>query len=145
MKLAIGSDHGGYELKCEICRLLREKKIEVVDCGTYSAEPIDYPDLVMPVCGLVSDDCELGILLCGTGIGMSIAANKVKGIRAALCHSVYDAQMAREHNDANVLCIGARTTPEDVAIEIVDAFLKNTFQGGRHAVRVDKLMKLGQR
>ena len=143
MKIAIGSDHGGFELKAAIIKHLNSNNIETTDCGAYTPDAVDYPDIAVLVCGKVlSGECTFGILVCGTGIGMSMAANKTNGIRAAVCHSEYDAQMTREHNDANVLCLGQRTTDTELAITIVDAFVDGVFQGGRHKQRVDKVMAL---
>lgn len=143
IKIAVGSDHGGFELKAKIISHLEEKGIAVDDCGCYSANSVDYPDIAETVCKGVSDGkYEHAILICGTGIGISIAANKMHGIRAALCHSCFDARMSRMHNDANVLCLGARTTGIGVALDIVDSYMASSFEGGRHVNRVDKIMKL---
>ena len=143
MRIAIGSDHGGFELKAVIIEHLNRKNIETADCGAYTPDAVDYPDIAVLVCGKVlSSECEAGILVCGTGIGMSMAANKTNGIRAAVCHSAYDAQMTREHNNANVLCLGQRTTDTESALAIVDTFIDGVFQGGRHKQRVDKVMAL---
>jgi len=143
MKIVIGSDHGGFELKAAIIEHLAKKSVETADCGAYTPDAVDYPDIAMQVCGkILSGECAFGILVCGTGIGMSMAANKTKGIRAAVCHSEYDAQMTREHNNANILCLGQRTTDTALALTIVDAFISGVFQGGRHQQRVDKVMAL---
>ena len=143
MKIAIGSDHGGFELKSAIIEHLAKNNIETSDCGAYTPDAVDYPDIAVLVCGeVLNGDCTAGILVCGTGIGMSMAANKTNGIRAAVCHSKYDAQMTREHNDANMLCLGQRTTDTELAISIVDTFIAGVFQGGRHQQRVDKVMAL---
>ena len=126
--IAIGSDHGGFELKGHIIEHLKEKGIEVKDFGTYSEASVDYPDCAKPVCKAVLDgECECGILICGTGIGISMAANKFKGIRAALCGDVFSAKMSKEHNNANV---------------IVDTYLEAEFQGGRHADRIKKIHEI---
>lgn len=140
--IAIGSDHGGYELKCELVKHLAEQGVELVDCGC-GGETVDYPDIAEAVCAKVTGgECEKAILICGTGIGISMSANKIKGIRAALCTDEYMAKFTRMHNDANVLCMGGRVVGGGVACGIADVFLNTEFEGGRHAVRVDKMMKL---
>ena len=140
---AIGSDHGGYALKQEIMKHLTERGIEYRDYGTFSTDSCDYPDYGEAVGRAVaSGECERGIVACGTGIGISIAANKVHGVRCALCGDCFSAQMAREHNDANVLALGARVLGPGLALKIVDTFLDAEFQGGRHARRVAKIMAL---
>ena len=139
MTVIIGSDHGGFALKCRIVEYLTEKNITVEDCGTYTVGAVDYPQIAFVVCDRVLAETSKGILVCGTGIGVSICANKVKGIRAALCHSEFDAQMARGHNDANVLCLGERTTAEDTALVIVETFLNGTAEGDRHERRVNMI------
>lgn len=140
--LAIGCDHGGYALKCEVIKHLTERGIEFTDYGC-GGEAVDYPDIAEKVCGAINDKtAERGILICGTGIGMSMAANKVKGIRAAVCGDCYSARFTRLHNDANVLCMGARVIGAGLALQIVDEFLDTKFEGGRHAARVEKVMKL---
>ncbi len=139
--IAIGCDHGGINLKEIIKKFLEEKGLEYKDFGTYSTESCDYPDYAKAVCeGVISGECEKGILICGTGIGMSIAANKINGIRAAHVTDTYSARMTKEHNNANVICLGERITGCDLALEIVNAYLNAEFQGGRHQNRVDKLM-----
>ncbi len=139
--IAIGCDHGGINLKETIKKFLDEKGLEYKDFGTYSTDSCDYPDYAKAVCeGVISGECEKGILICGTGIGMSIAANKIDGIRAAHVTDTYSAKMTREHNNANVICLGERITGCDLALEIVNAYLNAEFQGGRHQNRVDKLM-----
>lgn len=141
--LAIGSDHGGFELKKAVMKHLAELGVEYRDYGTFSAESCDYPDFGEAVGRAVaSGECERGIVICGTGIGISIAANKVRGVRCALCGDCYSAQMCREHNDANVLALGARVLGEGLALKIVDTYLDSSFQGGRHARRVAKIMAL---
>lgn len=139
--IAIGSDHAGYTLKTEILKHLMEKGYPVKDLGTCSIDKsVDYPDYGMMVAEAVSTgECEKGIIVCGTGIGISISANKVKGVRAALCTDSYMARMSREHNDANVLAIGERVVGLGVALDIVDAWLATEFLGGRHGLRVDKI------
>ena len=139
MKIAIGSDHGGFALKETVRALLQDGGHEVVDCGCYTVESVDYPDFADEVCGQVlSGDVECGILVCGTGIGMSMAANRHKGIRAALCHDEYTARLSREHNDANILCLGDRVLRSGVAAGIVDEWMSSAFAGGRHLKRIGK-------
>ncbi len=143
MRIAIGSDHAGFELKRELVGYLTEQGYTVDDMGTDGLASCDYPDFARAVAEAVaSGRCQRGILVCGTGIGMSIAANKVPGVRAALCAEPYSARMAREHNDANVLCLGARVVGPGLALETVAAFLSGEFAGGRHARRVDKIREL---
>ena len=140
VKIAVGSDHGGFVLKGQIAEYLKEKGYEVTDCGTYSTDSCDYPVYAKAVAKLVStNDAEKGILVCGSGIGVSIAANKVKGVRAALCHEPYSAMLSRLHNNANVLCLGERITGRDLAIDIVDRWLSTEYEGGRHQKRLDML------
>jgi len=143
MKVAIGCDHGGLDLKETVISVLNEMQIEYEDMGTYDRNSCDYPDFARKVAEAVAQErCDQGILICGTGIGMSIAANKVPGIRAALCGDVYSAKMARAHNDANVLCLGARVVGPGLAAEIVKAYLTGSFEGGRHTRRVEKIRQL---
>lgn len=143
MKVAIGSDHGGFRLKEEIKTLLTELKVDNHDFGTYTLSSVDYPDISRQVAEAVAKgEYERGIIVCGTGIGVSIAANKIKGIRAALCNDVFSAQMSREHNNANILTMGERVIGSGLAKMIVEVWLKTEFAGGRHACRVDKLMEL---
>jgi ribose 5-phosphate isomerase B len=143
MMLAIGSDHGGFRLKEDIKQYLEERKITFRDLGTYSADSVDYPDISRSVAQAVAGgECARGIIICGTGIGVSIAANKMKGIRAALCHDTFSAQMSREHNDANILTMGERVVGTGLALAIVEKWLATDFAGGRHARRVDKIMAL---
>lgn len=138
--IAIGSDHGGFELKNHIIKYLSEKGMEINDMGTYSEDSCDYPDIAEKVCkSVTAGEAEKAILVCGTGIGISIAANKVKGIRAALCGDVYSAKMTRKHNDANVLCLGGRVAGRELAFMICDTFLSEEFEGGRHQTRIDKI------
>ena len=140
MKVAIACDHGAFELKEELKKYLTEKGTEVIDFGTNSTASVHYPVYAGKVCRSVQNgDAERGILLCSTGIGMSMAANKYRGIRAALCHETYSAKYTRLHNDANVLCIGALVTGKGIAKEITDVFLGTEFEGGRHQVRVDMI------
>ena len=140
MKIAIGSDHGGFKLKEEIKDHLKKRKIAFKDLGTFSEESVDYPDIGKRVARAVaSKKYKFGILVCGTGLGMSMVANRVKGIRAALCHNVYTAKMSRAHNDANILCLGGRVLKKALALKIVEAFLKTPFEGGRHLRRVRKI------
>ena len=142
ISVAFGCDHAGFEYKEAILAHL-EGKADVIDCGCDSRDSVDYPVFADKVCGKVTDgDADLGILVCGTGIGMSIAANKHKGIRAAACENSYSSKMTRAHNDANVLCIGARVVGIEVALEIIDAFLGSEFLGGKHAKRVDMINAL---
>ncbi len=141
--IVIGSDHGGFELKEAVKKYLDEKNIEYTDVGCYDKNSVDYPDIAKKACEKVVDgSCERGILICGTGIGISMAANKVKGIRAALCHSEYDAKMTRAHNNSNVLCMGGRTTGIEIALAMVECFLNGEFEGGRHQNRIDKITAL---
>lgn len=143
-KIAIGSDHAAYEMKEMVKHLLHSKKIEVIDCGTYSPERADYPDYAKKVSHEVVSNNLQGILLCGSGIGVSIVANRFKGIRAALCRTPMDAEMARKHNDANVLCLGARFNTEEEIKKIIDAWFANSFEGGRHADRLKIFEDLGE-
>ena len=140
MKIAIASDHGGFALKEKVREHLEAHLVEVIDLGTYSEESVDYPTYGK-LCGktVVSGEADLGIVVCGTGIGISIAANKVKGVRCGLCTSVEMARLTKQHNNANVLALGGRTTPVDTALEIVEAWLEADFEGGRHQRRVDML------
>lgn len=143
MKIAIASDHGGYHLKEHLKKYLLDKGIEVVDYGTDSEASVDYPDYAAKLCqGLKEGAAERGILVCGTGIGVSIAANKCPGIRAALCGDVFSAKMSREHNNANVLCMGERVLGKGLAEMITDTWLTTEFAGGRHERRVGKIMAL---
>lgn len=138
--IAIGCDHGGLNLKKAVMKKLEELGEEYKDFGTYTEESCDYPDIAKKVCGeIVSGVCDKGILICGTGIGMSIAANKIKGIRAAHITDSFSAHVSKEHNNANVICLGERITGVEVALEMVEAYLKASFQGGRHSIRVDKI------
>ncbi len=144
MKIAVGSDHAGFALKDTVIKHLRIGGHEVTDCGTYSAVSCDYPVYAKAVCEKVaSGEADRGILICGTGIGMSIAANKVRGIRAACCSDTYSARYTRLHNDANVLCFGARVVGEGLALELVDMFVATPFDNtGNHPRRVAKIAEM---
>jgi ribose 5-phosphate isomerase B len=139
----IGSDHAGFKLKEEIKKYLSLKKINFEDLGTYSEDRVDYPDIAEKVSKkvIVSKD-NLGILICGTGIGICISANKIRGIRGALLYSVESARLAKEHNDANIICFGGRTMNKDLVFEMLDTFLSSKFEGGRHLERIHKIYKL---
>lgn len=143
MKIGIGSDHGGYELKEYIKEYLYEEGIDYVDFGTNSLDSVDYPDYGEKLSrAVVSGEVDRGIAICGTGIGISIACNKVKGIRCALCENIYSARMSVEHNNANILALGGRVIGKDLAIEIVSTWLDSKFQGGRHERRVNKISSI---
>ncbi|HOK63260.1 MAG TPA: ribose 5-phosphate isomerase B [Soehngenia sp.] len=145
MKIGIGSDHGGYELKEELKKYMLEKGIEVVDYGTYDLSKVDYPDYGKIVAeAVVKKEVERGVVICGTGIGISIAANKVKGIRCALCSDTYSARMSMEHNNANMIALGGRVLGVDLAKEILNAYLNSTFQDGRHLRRIEKISEIEQ-
>ncbi len=140
MKIALGSDHGGYRLKESIKTFLEERGIEYKDYGTYSDESVDYPEYGLKVAeAIVQKECDYGIICCGTGIGISISANKVPGIRCAVVSDVYSAQMSRAHNNANMLALGERVVGPGLALKIVSTWLKIEFEGGRHEVRVNKI------
>ena len=140
-KVIIGCDHAGYNLKLQVLEHLKEKGVEFVDVGTNSPESCHYPEIAHAVCTKVqAGEAPVGILICGTGIGMSMAANKHLGIRAACCSDTFSARLTREHNDANVLCFGERVIGAGLAMELVDAFLNAEFMGGKHATRVDMFM-----
>ena len=140
IKIAIGSDHGGFDYKASIIKALQVKGYDVVDMGTYSPESCDYPIIAKKVARAVAKgDFEKGILVCGTGIGMSMAANKVKGIRAAVCGDTFSARATRAHNNANILCLGQRVVGEGLALDIVDIWLTTKFEGGRHERRVNMI------
>lgn len=148
MNLYIASDHAGYELKFYLVSLLLKdfKEYNVFDCGPYSDDSVNYPDYAEKVCeNVLNNENSLGILICGTGIGMSIAANKINGIRAALCNDIYSSKLSRQHNDSNVLVIGSRVIGYGVASEIVGTFLNSTFEGGRHTDRLNLVKKLEQK
>jgi ribose 5-phosphate isomerase B len=143
MRIAVAADHAGFGLKEAVARTLREQGHDVVDLGTWSEEPVDYP----PICAacartVVSGGAEMGIVIGGSGQGEALAANKVRGARAALCHDEYTARFARRHNDANLLSIGARLVAEELALDIVAVFLQTAFDGGRHAVRLAQITEI---
>ena len=143
MNIVIGADHAGYELKGSIRERLEAKGYKVEDVGTHSSESVDYPDYAVKACEkVVAQKAGLGILVCGSGIGVSITANKIKGIRAANCITEEMAELARKHNNANVLTLGARLVDEATAEKIVDTFIRTEFEGGRHEKRVDKIHSL---
>lgn len=137
-KIVIGCDHAGFELKGKVIAHLKDRGFEITDVGTDSTASCDYPLFAKALCKVLQDgEAELGILICGTGIGMSMAANKCRGIRACACSDTFSARLTRNHNDANVLCIGARVVGEGLAYDLVDAFLDAPFEGGKHQRRVD--------
>lgn len=143
MRIALGADHGGFELKSEIRTHLEGQGIEVIDFGINSKESVDYPRFGFLVGDAVTTGkADLGIVVCGTGLGISIAANKVPGIRAVVCTETYSARMSREHNNANILALGGRVTGVGLALDIVDIFLKTPFAGGRHARRIELITSL---
>ncbi|TKI69806.1 ribose 5-phosphate isomerase B [Sulfurimonas crateris] len=140
MKFYIATDHAGLDLKDYTVELLKEKGHEVIDLGPFSRDRVDYPDYALSVCkAVLADNTAHGILICGSGIGMSMAANRHSGIRAALCHDAYTATVARGHNDANVLCFGERIIGKGVCESILDAWIGGSFEGGRHTGRVEKI------
>ena len=142
-KIALAADHAGYLLKGKIIAYLTEKGYECVNLGTDTADSVDYPVYANKLCeSILSGECECGILICGTGIGMSIAANRHKGIRAALCYAENCVELTRQHNNANVLCLGANITGPAIALNAVKTFLATDFEGGRHQRRVDKMMAI---
>ena len=146
MKIAIGCDHGGFNLKNTVIKHLEEKGIEVKDFVTYSTDSCDYPDISIQVAEAVAKkEFEYGILICGTGIGISIAANKVPGIRAALCSDTFSAHATRQHNNANILAMGERVVGPGLALDIVDTFLNSEFEGGRHQNRIDKITAIEEK
>lgn len=144
--IALAADHGGYELKEAVKRHLDELGLEYRDFGTHSTASVDYPDLAVPACEAVAaGQCGKALLFCGTGVGMSITANKVRGIRACCCSDSFSCEYTRRHNDANVLCLGGRVVGAGLACQLVDLFLTTPFEGGRHAARVAKVMALEER
>lgn len=141
--VAVGSDHAGFTLKSTLITWLAEHGYEVLDCGCYTSDSVDYPDIAKETCKAITDkraDCAL--LICGTGIGISIAANKIKGIRAALCNDCFSSKYARLHNNANVICFGARVMADGLCEELLSVFLTTPFEGGRHQRRIDKIAAL---
>ncbi|MDP4179827.1 MAG: ribose 5-phosphate isomerase B [Bacillota bacterium] len=146
MLIGIGSDHGGFNLKSEIIKFLKEKGYEIKDFGTCSADSVDYPDYGRAVAEAVSNgECEKGIIICGTGIGISIAANKVNGIRAALCTDSFMAKMARAHNNSNILALGERVLGIGSALDIVEVWLNTEYEAGRHQLRLDKIADIEEK
>lgn len=146
MMIALAADHGGYQLKEEVKKWLDEECIAYKDFGTLEEMACDYADVAVPACdAVVSGECEKALLFCGTGIGISMAANKVKGIRAACCSDYFSAKYTRAHNDANALCMGGRVVGPGLAVELVDVFLHTEFEGGRHQRRIDKLKAIEDR
>ena len=144
--LALAADHGGYALKEEVKKWLDEQKSAYKDFGTHSTASVDYPDMAAPACdAVIAGECEKALLFCGTGIGISMAANKIKGIRAACCSDYFSAKYTRLHNNANVLCMGGRVVGAGLAIEMIDVFLHTDFEGGRHQQRIDKITALENR
>ena len=138
MKIAIGSDHGGFDMKEIVAAYLKDLDHEVEDAGCFSTDSVDYPEVADKVCGLVQDGrCDQGILICGTGIGVCIAANRHRDIRAALCHEAYTARMSRQHNNANILCLGGRVLGIEIALDVVGTWIETSFEGGRHQRRID--------
>ena len=143
MKLAIASDHGGFDFKKEIVQFLRQRKVEIQDLGSKGPESVDYPDYAIKVAELVSQGkVDAGVLVCGTGIGMCIAANKFKNVRAVVVADAFSAKMAKEHNNANILCVGGRVVDLAKAQEIVNAWLDAKFEGGRHDRRLEKIREI---
>ena len=146
MKIALGCDHGGLEHKNAIGEFLKEAGFEVVDFGIYEQVSVDYPDIAKKVCeSIIKGETERGILVCGTGIGMSIAANKYKGIRAAACSEHFSAKYTRLHNNSNILCLGGRVVGVGTAIELAELFVNTEFEGGRHQKRIDKITEIENR
>ena len=142
-RVVIGCDHGGFELKQVLLAYLTEKGYDVLDVGSFNTDSVDYPDIAKAACQKVTcGDCAWGVLICGTGIGISIAANKTRGIRCALVTNEYSAEMTKRHNNANMLAFGGRVTGPDLAKNILDAYISATFDGGRHQARVDKITGL---
>ncbi|WP_332237379.1 ribose 5-phosphate isomerase B [Sporolactobacillus sp. KGMB 08714] len=143
MRIAIGCDHAGFDLKPTIKNYLIEKGIEIIDEGTYSSESVDYPEYAKKVAiDIISDKADLGILICGTGIGISIAANKIHGIRAVACSEPFSAKLSREHNNTNILAFGSRVIGSELAKMIIDVWLNAKFQGGRHQKRLDQMTQI---
>jgi ribose 5-phosphate isomerase B len=143
LKIALGADHAGYLLKEAVKEFLSEKEIEFKDFGTFKMDSCDYPEYAFKAGqAVIAGEADLGILVCGTGIGMSISANKIKGIRAAVVHNEQTAQLSRLHNDANILCLGARILENDTAVKIIETWLNTSFEGGRHQKRLNLIFKL---
>lgn len=143
MKIAIGSDHAGYLLKESIKKFLNSKNLQFTDFGTFKEDSVNYPEFAYKVgTSIVNKDADMGILICATGIGMSITANKIKGIRAALVHNKETAELSRLHNNANILCLGAKVLSEETALECVDVWLNTSFEGGRHEKRTKLINNL---
>lgn len=141
--VVLAADHGGYLLKEEVKKYLLEKGVDFLDVGAYSATSIDYPDIASIGCDkILNGECDKGLFFCGTGVGISISANKIKGIRACCCSDFFSAKYTRLHNDANILCLGGRVVGAGVAFELVDVFLNTAFEGGRHQTRIDKISQL---
>ena len=144
--IALAADHGGFELKEAVKAHLEAQGIQVIDFGTHSTDSVDYPDVALPACdAVVSGQCERALLFCGTGVGISMSANKIHGIRACCCSDAFSAEYTRRHNDANALCMGGRVVGAGLAIYLVDLFLNTPFEGGRHQRRIDKITDLEQR
>jgi ribose 5-phosphate isomerase B len=144
--VVVGSDHGGYELKAEVLALLRDRSVQCLDLGTSGSASVDYPDFAEKVAGaVVSGEAHLGILICGTGIGMSITANKFPGVRAALVHDEFTAQMAKQHNNANILVMGGRVLTPEIGRKLVEIWLDTQFEGDRHQKRLDKISAIEQK
>ena len=143
MKIAIGCDHGGVAIKAAVLQVLKDNGIEVEDFGCFDGASVDYPDYALAVAEAVSaGKADKGIILCGTGIGISIAANKVKGIRAAVCHDTFTAQMCSQHNNANILAMGGRVVSAELAAQMTQVWLNTPFEGGRHSIRVEKISEI---
>lgn len=141
-KIIVGSDHGGFGLKKEVVKYLESNDYAIKDMGCFSEESCDYPDIAIKVAKEVAKTKGRGILICGTGLGMSMVANKVKGIRAALCHNEFTAEMSRKHNDSNILVLGGRVLDKEMAIKITDIWLNTDFEGERHQKRLDKIKEI---
>jgi ribose 5-phosphate isomerase B len=140
LRIAVGCDHAGLAVKATVMSELRGRDLEVIDCGTDGPEAVDYPDFAGRVAALVAcGDADRGVLMCGTGIGMGMAANRYRGVRAAVVHDAFTAEMSRRHNDANVLCLGGRVLPPGLAAELVRLWLETPFENGRHSSRVEKI------